>query len=203
MYTITYTGTGPEPLLATSPELYTNFYPGSISLIGEVATVRSICPPGKYATACIGGTVPPGIGSLQLSGGLSTELGPVLLGSGSTGLNQGFNKYNSCGATVRFNYPIPSQYLRQSNLVFVKVEAYCKNIQESVPTPPYTPPYTPPVYDPCDCSQQVAPLGCISNQGCATGTLCYVDARCPGFQASQNSQRIGQFFKCVEPYECR
>jgi len=188
-------GASPEPLLATDPEQLRNFYPGSISLIGDLATINAICPAGYHSTGCIGGTVPPGIGNLQLSGGLSTELaaGPGFLRDRPE-VSEGFNKYTGCGVTVRFNYPIPRDYLRESDKVFVKVEAYCAK-EKHVPKPP--------VYDPCDCSQQVSPLGCIGTNACKTGTVCYVNERCPGFAASQNSQRIGQFYKCVERSECR
>ena len=326
-------GYGPGPLLATDPEQLRNFYPGSISLIGDLANINVVCPAGYHSSGCIGGTVPAGIGNLQLSGGLSTEFasGPGLLRDRPE-VTEGFNKYTGCGATVRFNYPIPSDYLRQSDKVFVKVEAYCAkekyappsnyhppvykptppihkptppvyhppvynppihkpydpcscadakhygehlgcaswNVSHALgapigericyvgrkcpgfwasevkygsywkfvprhqcyhptpppvhkptppvykptppihkPTPPvYHPPvYNPPVYhpphDPCDCRRQVAPLGCIGTESCHTGTVCYVSERCPGFSASQNSQRIGQFYKCVAASECR
>merc|ERR1712139_100509 len=187
-------GAGPGPLLATDPEQLRNFYPGSISLIGDLATINALCPAGYHSSGCIGGTVPAGIGNLQLSGGLSTELaaGPGFLRNRPE-VSEGFNKYTGCGVTVRFNYPIPGDYLRQSDKVFVKVEAYCTK-DKHVPTP---------VYDPCDCSQQVSPLGCTGTAACSSGTVCYVNSRCPGFAASQNSQRIGQFYKCVAPSECR
>merc|ERR1711907_827757 len=195
-------GAGPGPLLATSPEYLRNFYPGSISLIGDLANVNVICPAGYHSAGCIGGTVPAGIGSVQLSGGLSTELaaGPGLLSSRPF-ISEGFNKFTGCGATVRFNYPIPRDYLYQSNYVFLKVEAYCQKDKHPKPTP--KPPYVPPYSDPCDCAQQRAPLGCINTSICKTGTICYVDQRCPGFRRSRLPSRFGQFFKCVSSSECR
>jgi len=250
-------GAGPGPLLATSPEYLRNFYPGSISLIGDLANVNVICPAGYHSAGCIGGTVPAGIGNLQLSGGLSTELaaGPGLLSSRPS-ISEGFNKFTGCGATVRFNYPIPRDYLYQSNYVFLKVEAYCQKDRHPTPTPkppyvkpvppyvkpvppyvkpvppyvkpvppyvhpvppyvhpvpPYVKPVPPyvhpvppshPIYDPCNCAQQRSPLGCIGTNACATGTVCYVNQRCPGFSASQNPERIGQFYQCVSLSQCR
>ena len=82
--------------------------------------------------------------------------------------------------------------------------------------PPIHPPVHPPVhpiyppFDPCDCSKQHLSgnyggsngLGCLATTACHTGTVCYVSQQCPGFQASQNQFRKGQFYKCVQPSEC-
>jgi len=179
----------PDTLLAADPDQLRNFSPGSLSLIGDVATVNVICPPGYVSTGCIGGTVPPGISNIQFNGGINQELSGTLRGN----LNAGFNVYTGCGTTVRFDYPIPRSYLRSSDTVFVKAEAYCKPI--SVPQPPV---------DPCSCKARESPLGCLGTNACGTGTVCYVDTPgCPGFAASQNPARVGQFYKCINPRECQ
>jgi len=179
----------PDTLLAADPDQLRNFSPGSLSLIGDVATVNVICPPGYVSTGCIGGTVPPGISNIQFNGGINQELSGTL----RSNLNAGFNVYTGCGTTVRFDYPIPRSYLRSSDTVFVKAEAYCKPI--SVPQPPV---------DPCSCKARESPLGCLGTNACGTGTVCYVDTPgCPGFAASQNPARVGQFYKCINPRECQ
>jgi len=174
----------PDSLLGVDPDLLRNFPSGSLSLIGQVATVNVICPRGYVSSGCIGGTVPPSISNIQFNGGISQELSGTLRGN----VNAGFNAYTGCGTTVRFDYPIPRGYLRNSKSIFVKAEAYCKPI--SAPKPP-------PV-DPCACKNRREPLGCTETNACASGAVCYVDqAGCPGFAASQNPARVGQFYKCV------
>jgi len=182
------TGDSNVGLLGVSDDQLRNFPPGSLALIGQVATVGVICPQGYVSTGCIGGTVPPSISNVQFSGG-ADGFGAQLR------TNSGFNVFTGCGITARFEYPIPSSYLRQSSSVFVKVEAYC-----SLPSQPIPPPIT----DPCSCKNRQYPLGCTTTTACGTGVVCYVgQAGCPGFAASQNSDRVGQFFKCVQPRECQ
>jgi len=211
-------GPGYGPLLATDPEQLRSFYPGSVSLIGDLATINVVCPAGYHSSGCIGGTVPAGIGNLQLSGGLSTEFasGPGLLRDRPE-VSEGFNKYTGCGATVRFNFPIPSDYLRQSDKVFVKIEAYCTKDKYAPPsnyTPPsYKPPsYKPPTqkpYDPCSCAdakRHDEHLGCASwTSSYALGAtigerICYVGQRCPGFRPSDI--KYGSYWKIVPRSEC-
>jgi len=181
----------PSPLFAADPSQLRSFSPGSLSLIGDVATVNVICPPGYVSTGCIGGTVPPGISNIQFNGGINQELSGTLRGN----LNAGFNVYTGCGTTVRFDYPIPRSYLRSSDTVFVKAEAYCKPISvEPKPLP----------VDPCSCKYLESPLGCRATSACPTGAICYVDTPgCPGFLPSQNPFRRDQFFKCVDPRRCQ
>jgi len=281
----------------------------STLLIGRLSTINVICPRGYVSSGCIGGTVPPGIGNIQWNGGVSQELNNNLLSVRPGSVSSGFNIFTGCGVTVRFDFPIPSSYLRQSSSVFVKVEAYCRRPQGTptpvvpvpspipvnpipifppipvtpVPSPipvnpipifppiPVTPvvpptpvvpidpcicgdnalpfgcqstslcptflicyarvpctgfqpsrlrpgeyfkcvtpsqcrpspPIPPPRPDPCSCRNRFPPLGCSSTTACATGVVCYVDENCPGFSASQNPDRVGQFFQCVNPNVCR
>lgn len=182
-------------LLGVSQDQLQNFPPGALNLIGQVATVGVICPRGYFSTGCIGGTVPPSISNIQFNGGISQELNNNLLSVPPGGTNSGFNRFTGCGTTVRFDYPIPSFYLSQSNSVFVKVEAYC-SLPSQQPNPPPS--------DPCSCRNRQSPLGCSPANACGTGVVCYVDqAGCPGFSASQQPARVGQFFQCVSPRECQ
>ena len=186
---------------------FPDFNRGSLSLLGDEAKINVICPRGYKATACIGGTVPASIGNIQYAGGLATE-GPLPgLARGVDEVNSGFNEYTGCLTSVRFDTALDiDKVYRYGGHVFVKAEAYCEKEKEY---PPVHPPVHPP-YDPCDCSQQHrsgnyggdSGLGCTNTNACHTGTVCYVGQHCPGFQASQNPFRKGQFYKCVYPTDC-
>jgi len=217
-------GGQPGPLLSqeddtllSSGDTLRNFPPQSTILLGRLSTVNVICPSGYVSTGCIGGTVPPGIGNIQWNGGVSQELRGVLPPQ-PVGVNSGFNVFTGCGVTVRFDVPIPSSYLRQSNSVFVKVEAYCSRPQATpipVPTPipvdpippyiPITPVFPPPIpvvpIDPCICGDNALPFGCQSTSLCPTFLICYARVPCTGFKPS--SLRPGQYYKCVTPSQCR
>ena len=123
---------------------------------------------------------------------------------------------------MRFNYPIPRDYLRESDTVFVKIEAYCTK-DSYVPPSSYNPPtykptpptYKPPThkpydpYDPCSCAdakRHDEHLGCASwSASYALGAtigerICYVGTRCPGFRPSEI--KYGSYWKIVPRSEC-
>ena len=182
---------------------FPDFSRGSLSLLGDEAKINVICPRGYKATACIGGTVPAAIGNIQYAGGLASE-GPLPEFSRRIDISSGFNEYTGCLTSVRFDTAIDINKIGKygGGHVFVKAEAYCEK-------PKHYPPVPPP-YDPCDCSKQHLSgnyggsygLGCKATNACHTGAVCYVSQSCPGFAASQNPFREGQFFKCVEQSEC-
>ena len=109
-----------------------------------------------------------------------------------------------CSATARFNTVVDTEYVNavaQSAeegtffTVFLKVQAFCVPTFNPLPPPSPTPSPTPTPRDPCSCRNRSPPLGCERQVLCASNTICYVDAPCPGF--SPSSSKPGLFYDCV------
>ena len=109
-----------------------------------------------------------------------------------------------CSATARFNTVVDTQYVNavvQSGVegsfftVFLKVQAFCVPAYTPLPSPPPPVPNPSPVVDPCSCRNRSPPLGCERNSLCPSGTICYVNAPCPGFLPS--NLKPGLFYECI------